>query len=76
LRKERASNDLNLPFKEKKKKGEGRSKAWWPMECSKLGGQWNVLNLVANGMFQAWLPMECSKFDGQWKVLSLVGNGR
>jgi hypothetical protein len=18
-----------------------RSKAWWPMECSKLGGQWN-----------------------------------
>ncbi len=51
LRKERASNDLNLPFKEKKKKGEGRSKAWWPMECSKLGGQWNVLSLVANGMF-------------------------
>ncbi len=22
--------------------GEGRSKVWWPMECSKLGGQWNV----------------------------------
>jgi hypothetical protein len=27
-----------------------RSKAWWPMECSKLGGQWNVPSLVANGM--------------------------
>jgi hypothetical protein len=28
------------------------------MEFSKLGGQWNVLSLVANGMFQAWWPME------------------
>jgi hypothetical protein len=23
----------------------------------KLGGQWNVPSLVANGMFQAWWPM-------------------
>ncbi len=30
--KERAPNDPNLPFKEKEKGGEGRSKAWWPME--------------------------------------------
>jgi hypothetical protein len=28
-------NDPNLLFKEKEKGGEGRSKAWWPMECSK-----------------------------------------
>jgi hypothetical protein len=33
--------------------------AWWPMESSKLGGQWKVPSLVANGMFQAWWPMEC-----------------
>jgi len=32
--------------------------AWWPMEGSMLGGQWNVPSLVANGMFQAWWPME------------------
>jgi hypothetical protein len=37
------------------------------MEGSKLGGQWNVPSLVANGMFQAWWPMECSKFGGQVK---------
>ncbi len=40
--KERVLNDLSPPFKEKGKEGEGRSKAWWPMECSKLGGQWEV----------------------------------
>jgi hypothetical protein len=40
--KERAPNDPNLPFKEKEKGGEGRSKAWWPMEGSKHGGQWKV----------------------------------
>jgi hypothetical protein len=28
----------------------GRFHAWWPMEGSKLGGQWNVPSLVANGM--------------------------
>jgi len=32
--------------------------AWWLMECSKLGGQWNVPSLVAIGMFQAWWPLE------------------
>jgi len=47
--KERAPNDLSSSFKEKEKEGEGKSKAW----C-----QWNVPNLVANGMFQTWWPME------------------
>jgi hypothetical protein len=28
------------------------------MEGSKLGGQWKVPSLVANGKFQAWWPME------------------
>jgi len=56
----------------KRRGEEGGSKAWWPMEGSMLGGQWNVPNLVANGMFQAWWPMECSKFGGQWKVPCLV----
>ncbi len=50
-RKERAPNYLSSPFKEKEKGGEGRSKAWWPMEGSMLGGQWNVPSLVANGRF-------------------------
>jgi hypothetical protein len=40
--KERAPNDSSSPFKEKEKGGEGGSKAWWPMEGSKLGGQWKV----------------------------------
>jgi len=34
----------------------------------KLGGQWNVPSLVANGRFQAWWLMEGSKLGGQWKV--------
>jgi hypothetical protein len=38
---ERAPNDPSSLFKEKEKGGEGRSK---------LGGQWNVPSLVANGM--------------------------
>jgi hypothetical protein len=50
-------NHPSPPFKEKEKVGEGRSKAWWPMEGegegSLLGGQWKekekVLCLVANG---------------------------
>jgi len=42
----------------------------------KLGGHWNVPNLVANGRFHAWWLMECSKLRGQWKVPSLVANGR
>jgi hypothetical protein len=45
---------MSPPFKEKEKGGEGRSKVWWPMEGSTLGGQWNVPCLLANGMFQAW----------------------
>jgi hypothetical protein len=63
---EESSNDLNLPFKEKKKEGEGRFKTWWPMEGegenSLLSGQWKekekVLCLVASGRgrkkFFAW----------------------
>jgi hypothetical protein len=34
----------------------------------KLGGQWKVPILVANGWFQAWWPMEGCKLGGQWKV--------
>jgi hypothetical protein len=34
--KERAPNDPSSPFKEKEKGGEGRSKAWWPMEFSNV----------------------------------------
>jgi hypothetical protein len=37
--KERAPNDLSPPFKKKERGGEGR----------KLGGQWKVPCLVANG---------------------------
>jgi len=47
--KEKAPNDSSPPFKEKKKGGEGRSKALCPMEGSMLGGQWNVPSLVPNG---------------------------
>ncbi len=42
----------------------------------KLGGQWKVPCLVANGMFHAWWPMEGSKLGGHWNVPSLVANGR
>jgi hypothetical protein len=45
----KAPNDLRPPFKKKEKGGEGKSKVWWPMEGSKLGGQWKVPSLVANG---------------------------
>jgi hypothetical protein len=47
MRKENAPDDLNPPFKEKEKGGEGRSKAWWPMEGKGKG----------KGYF-AWWPME------------------
>jgi hypothetical protein len=67
-KKKRAPNHSSSPFKEKEKGGEGGSKAWSSMEDSKLGGQWKVPSLVANGRFQAWWPMECSKLGGQWKV--------
>ncbi len=43
---ERPPNDSSLPFKEKEKEGESRSKVWWPLEGGGegfwLGGQWNV----------------------------------
>ncbi len=54
----------------------GRFQASWPMECSKLRGQWNVPSFVANGMLQASWPMECCKLRGQWNVPSFVANGR
>jgi hypothetical protein len=38
----KAPNDPSLPFKDNEKRSEGRFKTWWPMECSKLGGQWKV----------------------------------
>ncbi len=67
------------PFKEKKKEGEGRSKAWWPMEGGRegswFGGQWKekekekVLGLAANGRrrrrFLVWRPME-GEGEGSW----------
>jgi hypothetical protein len=31
----------------------------------KLGGEWKVPSLVANGRFQAWWQMEGSKLGGQ-----------
>ncbi len=61
---------LNLPFKEKEKEGEDRSKVWWPMEEEREGFlfsvQWKekekVFCLMANGRrrkkFFAWWPME------------------
>ncbi len=41
----------------------------------KLGGQWKVPCLVANGRFQAWWPMEGSKLGGHWNVPCLVAIG-
>jgi hypothetical protein len=49
--------------------------AWWPLECSKLGGHWNVSSLVAIGMFQAWWPLECFNLGGHWSVSILVAIG-
>ncbi len=65
-RQEKAPNDPSPLFKKKEKGGEGGSK---------LGGQWNVPCLVANGRFHAWWLMECSMLGGQWKVPCLVANG-
>jgi hypothetical protein len=47
VRAKRAPHDPSSPFKEKEKGGEGRSKAWWPMERK---GEVSF----------AWRPMECS----------------
>jgi len=74
-REKRAPNDPSPPFKEKEKGGEGRSEIWWPMECSKLGGQWNVLmfggqwnvpSFVANGMFQCLVAN--GMFQASWPM--------
>jgi hypothetical protein len=56
--KEKTPYDPSPPFKEKEKGEEGGSKAWWPMECSMLGGHWKVPSLVAIGRFQTWWPLE------------------
>jgi len=63
----RPPNHPNPPFKEKEKGVK---------VDPKLGGQWNVPSLVANGRFQSLVAMEGSKLGGQWKVPSLVANGR
>jgi hypothetical protein len=67
LEAKRPPNHQNPPFKEQEKGVK---------VDPKLGGQWNVPSLVANGRFQAWWPMEGSKLGAQWKVPSLVANGR
>ncbi len=54
-------------LKRRRRGGEGRSKAWWPMERSKLGGQWNVPKFG-----DQW---NVPKLGGQWNVPSLVVNG-
>jgi hypothetical protein len=59
LKAKRPSNHPNPPFKEKEKGVK---------VDPKLGGQWKVPSLVANGRFQAWWPLECSKLGGHWKV--------
>ncbi len=53
-------NEPSSHFKEKEKGGEGRSKFWWPMERSKLGGQWNVPKF--GGQWN--VPL----LGGQWNV--------
>ncbi len=60
-------NDPSSPSKEKDKGGEGRSQAWWPMECSQA---WWPMECS-----KAWWSMACSKLGGQWNVPSLVANG-
>jgi len=37
-------------LKRRRREVKEGSKAWWPMEGSKLGGHWNVPSLVAIGM--------------------------
>jgi len=70
-------------FKEKRKEGcEGRPPTWWPMEGSKLGGQWGnillggrwkVLNLVAFEMnLMPGGQWGSILLRGHWKVLNLV----
>jgi hypothetical protein len=48
-------NHPNSPFKEKEKVGEGRFKAWWPMEGEGegawLGGQWKEKEKVLFYLF-------------------------
>jgi len=55
----------------------GRFQAWWPMQGSKLNGQWKVPmfggqweNILLGGQWK--VPM----FGGPWKVPSLVAIGR
>ncbi len=52
---ENPPNHPSLPFKEKEKVGEGRSKAWWPMEGEGegvwLGGQWKEKEKVLFYLF-------------------------
>jgi hypothetical protein len=53
-------HDPSLPFKEKEKGGEGRSKAWWLMEGEgKVSFAWRPMEGKGEVSF-AWRPMECS----------------
>jgi hypothetical protein len=65
---ETGSNDPSPPFQEKEKEGEGRSKAWWPMEGEGKGSHaWWPMESEGEGS-HAWWPMESSKLGGQWKL--------
>ncbi len=65
----RAPKHPNQLFKEKEKRGEGRPKTWWPIECSKT--RWPM------ECSKTWRPMEGSK--AWWPIgmfQDLVANGR
>jgi hypothetical protein len=75
------SNDLSPPFKEKKKEGEGRSKAWWPKEGEGegflLGGQWKEKEKVLFHLFPFSPPcnlLRPSFFSFDIKVLLYHGS--
>jgi hypothetical protein len=55
-------------LKRRRREVKEGSKAWWPMEGSKLGGHWKVPSLVAIGRIQS------SVANG--RIQSLVANGR
>ncbi len=62
-------------FKKKKERGEGKPQIWWPMEGSKLGGQWgNILfgghwkvpSLVVNGETSCLVAI--GRFQAWWPL--------
>ncbi len=64
--KEKTPNHSSPPFKEKEKGGEGRSKAWWPKECSNA---WWAMEEEEKGS-HAWWPMEGEEegFHAWWPM--------